>query len=105
MTRAEVVDGQADAVTAQVAQHSLRVLPVGHGGRLGDLDHEPLAIDTGPRDHVEDALDELGLPELTWREVHADVDRPAFVEPLARLPARLPHHPVGDRLDQSYVLG
>ena len=101
----EVVDRDPEATGVEILEDRLRTVRVGHRRGLRDLDDDLRRIDTALPDPFEDPLREVGLPELTGREVEADGQIDVQLPPRLGLVDELPDHPVADRLDQTELLG
>ena len=104
----EVVDRDAGAEAAELAQHLGGALRVLHHHGLGDLEQERARCHAGLRRCVEDLLEDRVVLELAAREVDRHRERAVVGEralPDGELLAGLVEDPLADRVDQAIVLG
>src|SRR5205085_4955585 len=104
VARSEVVERDTEALRVELPQQSLRPLRIRHGGRLRDLEHQVRRVRAEPLDRAHHLLHDLGLPELSRRQVEAHLQRETVAAPLCVLAAELLDHPVADYLDQAHLL-
>ena len=102
---AEVVDGDVYAEASQGVQARDHPVHPDDDGGLGDLQHQPVGVDAGFVEGVQQFLDEVRLAELQGRQVHRHHE--VALEGLHphRGPARLQQHPAAQLDDHPGLLG
>ncbi len=68
--------------SCRALQDLARALRVRHGGRFGDLDHDPMRVHAGRLQRVQDLLGEPGRPQLPGRHVDGDLELESGFLPL-----------------------
>ena len=102
ISRAEVVQGDADAEVAKLVQRRLRRFGLGEKHGLGDFEFEPLGGEAGVGERADHGVDEIERAELDRRQIDGDRDP---VAPRRGFGAGGSEHPFADRNDQAGRFG
>ena len=102
---AEIVDGEADAQRAQLAEQGEGPLGILRGGGLGQLELERARLEAVPFERPLDHLPEIGVPKLGRGEVDRDLQAiEAALAPAPHLAAGRVQRPAPDLVDQVGIL-
>ena len=104
-TGAKVVDGDADSELAELVEQAERALGIGHDGRLGDLDHEPVRRQFCGRELAGDHADDAGFDQIVRRQVERHAQAAALVIPASGLVDRKVDHQPAEGTDEAGVFG
>src|SRR5690606_34581328 len=106
LTGAEIVERQANAQLAQLAENRLRPVTQERHRGLRQLELEQLGREPAPLERARDAIGELVPADLHGRYVDGDGHgTETLAAPGRRLQARVLEHPFAERKDQPAVLG
>src|ERR671933_754087 len=109
ITRAEVIERELHAQVLQLAELTYSVLRILYRRPFGDLEHKTTGVQPGLLQNAGDLLGQIGLLDLSRREVHAQAERQVELRrvlllPLLELTAGLFQDPQPDLLDQATLL-